>query len=136
MPLFLLFMRPAAASLRLESGWLTASVPGPKTQDPSYWLLVASCQLIVKTIHLPISWWSIHNAWVSAINLSASQRLSRFASGSFAETLYGYIYIRAGILVNHEAKLKGVAEASDYTQKPGLQSTYADIPPTNLEMIH
>jgi len=42
-----------------------------------------------------------------------------FASGSFAKTLYEYIYIRAGILVNHEAKLKGVAKASDYTQKPG-----------------
>ncbi len=34
--------------------------------------------------------------------------------------MHGYIYIRAGILVNHEAKLKGVAKASDYTQKPGL----------------
>jgi len=28
-------------------------------------------------------------------------------------------YIQAGVLVNHEAKLKGVAKASDYTQNPG-----------------
>jgi len=32
-------------------------------------------------------------------------------------------YISAGVLVNHEAKLKGVAKASGYTQKPGLMST-------------
>jgi len=29
----------------------------------------------------------------------------------------------AGVLVNHEAKLKGVAKASDYTQKPGIINT-------------
>ncbi|MFV2081962.1 MAG: hypothetical protein ACC669_08845, partial [bacterium] len=46
-----------------------------------------------------------------------------FASGPFTGTLDGYMYIRAGILVNHEAKLKGVAKASDYTQKPGHMNT-------------
>ncbi len=34
----------------------------------------------------------------------------------------GALELRAGILVNHEAKLKGVAKASDYTQKPGLRT--------------
>ena len=30
---------------------------------------------------------------------------------------------QAGVLVNHEAKLKGVAKPSDYTQKPGHINT-------------
>jgi len=40
--------------------------------------------------------------------------------------MHGYIYIRAGILVNHEAKLKGVAKASDYTQKPHPKARTCD----------
>ncbi len=37
--------------------------------------------------------------------------------------MHGYIYYQGRDLVNHEAKLKGVAKASDYTQKPGLMNT-------------
>jgi len=33
------------------------------------------------------------------------------------------IYKKVGVLVNHEAKLKGVAKASDYAQNPDLMNT-------------
>ncbi len=60
--------------------------------------------------YLPASWWPLYNTGVPAKVPSPSQPPLSFASGSFAGTLYGYIFVRAGILVNHEAKLKGGCE--------------------------
>ncbi len=40
-------------------------------------------------------------------------------TGTLVRTMNENIY-QAGVLVNHGAKLKGVAKASDYTKKPGI----------------